>query len=216
MYRRGIPSIQIRLETVRHLRLGALASHLEATIQPFLKDLQWINLGGGYLFNEGQDHDRLSRLILHLQDRYGLQLLFEPGASISRKAGYIVSSVVDIFSSDGKQVAVLDTTVNHMPEVFEYQFEPDLVGEVPDGKYEYILAGSTCLAGDLFGVYKLNKQLQVGSRLVFENSGAYTLVKASMFNGVNLPAIYILNRDKSLSLIKHFGFQDYLSLCGAE
>ena len=50
-------------------------------------------------------------------------------------------------------------------------------------------AGSTCLAGDIFGTYKLPVALEVGQRVVFEEAGAYSLAKAHRFNGVNLPQV---------------------------
>ncbi len=65
-----------------------------------------------------------------------------------------------MFRSGGKTIAVLDTTVNHVPEVFEYQFEPDVLDHDDDqAEYEYLLAGSSCLAGDLLGVYAFDRRL---------------------------------------------------------
>ena len=109
---------------------------------------------------------------------------------MARAAGQIVSTVLDVFESGSKEVAVLDTTVNHMPEAFEYGFEPDVLGHDDAADHEYLLAGCTCLAGDLFGLYRFREPLEAGSKVVFNNTGAYTLPKAHTFNGVNLPAVY--------------------------
>ena len=38
-----------------------------------------------------------------------------------------------------------------MPEVLEFQFEPDVLGHIDAGLHRYILAGCTCLPGDVFG-----------------------------------------------------------------
>jgi carboxynorspermidine decarboxylase len=187
--------------------------HLEKNITPLLDQISWINLGGGYLFNETKDLRPLHQVIQLLR-RHNLDILFEPGASISRKAGYLVSEVLDIFESEGRQVVILDTTVNHMPEVFEYQFKPDIIGEVENGKYRYLMTGATCLAGDIFGEFTFNEPLQTGSRVIFENAGAYTMVKAHMFNGVNLPTIYALTETGELTLKKSFSYSDYLTHCG--
>ena len=164
-------------------------------------------MGGGNL-------DAFHSTIQLLQSKYNLEVFIEPGASIVRKSGYIVSSVIDLFNSDGKSIAVLDTSVNHMPEVFEYQFEPDVVGHVDGGRHEYILAGCTCLAGDIFGEYAFNEPMEIGSRIVFSNAGAYTLVKAHMVYGVNLPSIYAYTQDGKLELKKEFGYEDFMSRCG--
>ena len=189
---------------------------LESRLAPLLERATWINLGGGYLFDEASDFAPLRETIDHLRSRYDAELLFEPGAAISRAAGYIVSEVLDVFESDGTSVAVLDTSVNHMPEVFEYQFAPEVLDTTDGGRYRYLLAGATCLAGDLFGQYTFEAPLRPGSRIVFEEVGAYTMVKASMFNGVNLPSIYRLTPEGEIALDKTFTYTDYLSHCGAD
>jgi len=188
--------------------------HLDAKLENFLPRIKWINLGGGYIFNKADNLDAFREAVNLLRSKYALEVFIEPGASIVREAGYLVSSVLDIFTSNGKKVAILDTTVNHMPEVFEYQFEPDVIEHTDEGKYEYILAGCTCLAGDVFGEYSFDEPLKVGSRVIFINVGAYTLVKAHMFNGVNLPSIYAYTTDGKLELKKRFTYEDFKSRCG--
>ena len=164
-----------------------------------LPQVNWINLGGGYLFDEGTDINPLNEAASLIRDRHGTEVIIEPGAAFVRDSGYVVSEVLDLFTSNGKQVAVLDTTVNHMPEVFEYQFRPDVLGHRDTGPHEYVLAGISCLAGDVFGEYRFDKPLQVGSRVVFTNAGAYTIVKASTFNGIPLPTVYELRDDGSFA-----------------
>lgn len=193
--------------------LLATVKHLDQQIPRLLQSISWINLGGGYLFNEADTTDLYAAIGL-LKEKYNLDVFIEPGQGIIDKAGYIVSSVIDIFENDGSQIAVLDTTVNHMPEVFEYQYKPDIMQESADGHHEYILAGSTCLVGDIFGTYRFAEPLELGSRIVFEYMGAYTLVKAHMFNGVNLPSIYAYTQDGRLELKKEFGYEDFISRCG--
>src|SRR5262249_3031259 len=117
-------------------------------------------------------------------------------------------------TSDGRNVAVLDTTVNHAPEVYEYQFEPDVLGHDEDGDYDYLLAGGTCLAGDVLGEYAFREPLRIGSRVVIQNVGAYALVKAHMFNGINLPTVYSVTEDGELVLRRRFTYDDFLSRCG--
>jgi len=193
--------------------LLATVKHLDRQIPRLLSSIFWINLGGGYFFNEANPADLYAAIGL-LKEKYKLDVFIEPGQGVVEEAGYIVSSVIDIFESDGKKIAILDTTVNHMPEVFEYQYRPEILQEAPDGTHEYILAGSTCLAGDVFGTYKFAEPIEIGSRIVFQYMGAYTLVKAHMFNGVNLPSIYAYTQDGRLELKKEFGYEDYISHCG--
>ena len=168
---------------------------LDSRIGSVLSQVDWVNLGGGYLFDEGADLDPLRDAASLTRDRHGAEIIIEPGAAFVRESGYIVATVLDLFTSDGKEVAVLDTTVNHMPEVFEYQYRPDVLGHNDAGAYEYVLAGMSCLAGDVFGEYRFDKPLSIGSRVVFTDAGAYTIVKANTFNGIPLPTVYELRDD---------------------
>jgi carboxynorspermidine decarboxylase len=153
-------------------------------------ELQWINLGGGYLYNQITDQRPVRTLIDRLQQRFGVQVIVEPGKAVVTGAGFLVTTVVDRFDSDGKTVLVLDTSVNHLPEVFEYQTQPPLLEAVAEGSERALLVGSTCLAGDLFGEYRFKQLPAVGDKLVFEDAAAYSVIKAHRFNGYNLPAVY--------------------------
>ena len=175
--------------------LQETVSILDSRIGSVLSQVKWVNLGGGYLFDAGMNVAPLEEAASLIRDRYGAEVIIEPGAAFVRDSGYVVASVLDLFDSDGKEVAVLDTTVNHMPEVFEYQFRPEVLGLSDAGTYEYVLAGMSCLAGDVFGEYRFDKPLRVGSRVVFTDAGAYTIVKANIFNGIPLPTVYELRDD---------------------
>jgi len=97
---------------------------IDQSLPHILKNIEWINLGGGYLFEKETDFSGLINSVELLQEKYGLDVIFEPGKGIVGRAGFLVASVVDIFDSAGKQVAVLNTSVNHIPEAFEYQWTP--------------------------------------------------------------------------------------------
>ena len=146
-----------------------------------------------------------------LKNKYGLEVFIEPGDTIVKEAGSVYSTIIDKFNNEGKDILVLDTSVNHMPEVFEYQYPPDVQGSIKGGEYNYLLVGSTCLAGDLFGEYSFTDPLVIGSKVVFQNVGAYTLVKANMFNGINLPNIYYIKDDGQVVLTKKYNYSDFIS-----
>ncbi len=188
--------------------------HLEKKLGDLLSRVRWINLGGGYLFDPGKRADLFAKAVRRLKSRYGLEVYFEPGAAFVRSSGYLVATVIDLFRANGKSIAVLDTTVNHVPEVFEYQVAPDIMGHDDDGDHEYQLAGSSCLAGDVMGDYGFRRPLKVGSRVVLKNVGAYTMVKAHMFNGINLPAVYSISAAGELTLRRRFTYDDFLSRFG--
>ena len=216
--------------------LSSTVEWLRERIPKLFRQVEWVNLGGGYLFEDDEgapgDQDELCLAIDGLRSEYGVRVFIEPGSGLIRAAGYFVSTVLDLFQSGGATVAVLDTSVNHMPEVFEYGFQPDVVGAVAkcpstplrtgpstgsgpavdeDAPYEYLLAGCTCLAGDLFGSYRFAEPLAIGDRVVFRDSGSYTLTKASMFNGVALPSAYALTQDGELALQSSPSYGEFAS-----
>jgi len=184
-------------------------SHIVEVLSQLRLDLNWINLGGGYLFNDCNDVELFRKSVAIMRRGFGAKDVFiEPGAAFVRRAGSVVSTIVDIFDSAGKTIVILDTTVNHMPEVFEYQYRPGISGDRSDGIYRYIFAGCTCLAGDVFGEYRFSMPLQEGMRVIFLDQGAYTVPKSHRFNGVELPAIYALTKD--LQIEKMNSKPDYI------
>jgi carboxynorspermidine decarboxylase len=174
-------------------------------------ELKWLNLGGGYLFNSRSNMSPLIDTIKWLQDNYAVDVYFEPGKAVTGQAGNLVATVIDLFISEGKQVAVLDTAINHLPEVFEYQYQPKVMNALDKSENEYRLTGCSCLSGDLFGDYFFDEPIEIGSRIIFENIGAYMQVKSNMFNGVNLPATYLLKNEKEYELIKQHDYESFRS-----
>ena len=69
---------------------------------------------------------------------------------------------------------------------------------------------------DKFGTYKFNQPLEIGSQVTFLNIGAYSLVKAHMFNGINLPKIYLQHEDGQIELIKEYYYEEFLNRYGVE
>jgi carboxynorspermidine decarboxylase len=187
--------------------------HLDESVPEVLKRIAWINLGGGYTFPPTQVSTEFAEAVGLLRSKYHIDVFIEPGAALVRRGVQLVTSVVDLFERDQKTIAVLDTSVNHAPEVFEYGDVPDnepwVLGQADDGPYSYQLAGCTCLAGDVFGDYSFERPLRIGDQIIFLDMGAYAFSKAHWFNGTNLPSIYA----KSLSgdmLLKHqFTFADF-------
>lgn len=196
-------------ESTHYEELKQSVEKVMSGLSEFNPKLKWINLGGGYLLNDKADLTPLEDTIKWLQDEFNVDVYIEPGKAITNGAGYLVSTVIDLIESKNKIIAVLDTAINHLPEVFEYQYQPKIMNTSGNGKYQYRLVGCSCLSGDLFGDYCFEKQIEIGNRVVFENIGAYMQVKANMFNGINLPATYLLGREDNLELIKQSAYESF-------
>ncbi len=193
---------------------GENFSHLVNTIEKIIdmlleksSTIKWLNVGGGYLFSQIQQQQEFIQVVKQLKTRFGLTVFIEPGNAIVGQAGFLAGKVIDVFTSDNKTVAIIDSSVNHHPEVFEYQTTPSL--SIPSaGAESVIIAGSTCLAGDVFGEYSLKSVPQVNDLIVFSNTGAYSLVKASRFNGYNLPTVYRFTGQK-VTHLKTYDYGDF-------
>ena len=89
-----------------------------------------------------------------------------------------------------------------------YQTQPRL-NHPPSGAHPIIIAGRTCLAGDVFGAYHLEQPLQIGDQVHIADAAGYTMVKTNWFNGVNMPAIVVRRLDGTLEVVRKFGYKDF-------
>lgn len=192
---------------------------LEATFRvfeekfgPYLKQISWLNLGGGHhITRPGYDLDRLVQLISYIKETYGLEVYLEPGEAIALNAGYLVTEVQDIVHNQ-MDILILDASAAcHMPDVLEMPYRPPLQGGFDAGEkpYTYRLSSMTCLAGDVIGDYSFEREIHVGDRLVFEDMAIYSMVKNNTFNGIGLPAIALLKENGEIEMVKEFGYEDF-------
>lgn len=185
---------------------------VEEQFGKYFSKLKWLNLGGGHhITRDGYDIEKLINIINKIKSQYNLEVYLEPGEAIALNAGFLVASVEDIIYN-GMKIAILDTSAAcHMPDVLEMPYRPRVIGgDLPDKKkFTYRLGTNTCLAGDIIGDYSFDKELEEGDRLVFEDMAIYSMVKTNMFNGINLPNIYLIGKNGQIKLVRKFDFSDY-------
>jgi len=184
----------------------------------YLNRLKWINFGGGHLITrDGYDVDRLIKVIKSFQSRYQhLEIFIEPGEAIGWQSGVLIATVLDIVYN-GMNIAILDTSSEtHMPDsvIMPYRVEVRGAKEPFKKRYTYKLTGNSCLAGDVMGDYSFDKPLKIGDKIIFEDQMHYTMVKATTFNGINLPSIVILKENGELETLREFGYKDFESRLG--
>ena len=184
---------------------------VEDRLGPWLKNMKWLNLGGGHHITKS-DYDRagLIALIQHIKETYGVAVYLEPGEACALHAGILVGEVLDVANND-MPLAITDISATcHMPDVIEAPYRPDLLGEVAEGT-TYRLGGPSCLAGDVIGDYTPAQELAPGDRIAFLDQAHYSMVKTNTFNGVPLPAIALWNSDTDdLRMIREFTYEDFL------
>lgn len=192
--------------------LEATLCAVEEKFGQYLKDMEWINFGGGHhITRRDYDIPRLEKCIKRMQDKYGLEVYLEPGEAFALNAGYLVTKVLDITQND-MPIAILDTSAAcHMPDVLEMPYRPPLAGSGKAGEkaYSYRLGSQTCLAGDVIGEYSFDSPLDIGDTLIFEDMAIYSMVKNNTFNGMPLPSIVLLEEDGTLKVLKKFGYEDF-------
>jgi len=186
---------------------------IEDKFGQYLPTLKWLNLGGGHLMT-GANYD-LEHLISTLKAfkvKYpNLRIIMEPGSAVAWQAGPLIAEVVDIVEN-GQKIAILDiSATGHMPDVLEMPYRPAVYGSgLPNEKaYTYKLGGNSCLAGDVIDDYSFDQPLKAGDRLIFEDMLHYTMVKTTFFNGVEHPAIGILQSSGEFKLVKTFTYEDF-------
>lgn len=194
--------------------LEKVLENLELKFGKFLHQVKWINMGGGHLMTrKAYDHEHLIRLLQNFKKRYNVQVILEPGSAIAWDTGVLISTVMDIVEHKGVKTAILDVSFTaHMPDTLEMPYRPQIIGATEPNKnsiYLYRLGGVSCLAGDFMEVYDFSKELQVGDQVIFEDMIHYTMVKTTMFNGVNHPAIAIWRENNNLEIIRKFRYEDF-------
>ncbi len=98
-----------------------------------------------------------------------------------------------------------------MPDTIIMPYRAEVRGAAQAGTkaHTYRLAGNTCLAGDIMGDYSFDTPLQIGDKIIFEDQMHYTMVKATTFNGIKLPAIAIQRLDGHIDVVREFGYDDF-------
>lgn len=196
-----------------------------------LPQIEWLNMGGGHhITKPGYRRDLLKTIVRRAARKWNLEVYLEPGEAVCIHTGVLVASVVDIHEN-AEPIAVLDVSATcHMPDILEMPYTPEVWGAVPangntvneyaedtdrtgrtaGNGWSCVLAGPSCLAGDVIGRYVFDKPLSVGSRIVFDDMAHYTMVKTTTFNGVPLPSLAVYDsRTGNGRVIRSFGYEDF-------
>ena len=196
----------------QHLRLALEA--VEKHFGHLLPQIKWLNMGGGHLMTHAEyDCDELIAVLNDFRARHPhLRLILEPGSAFTWRTGYLVSTVEDVIRSGGFNTAMLDVSFAcHMPDCLEMPYKPAIIGahDPEEGERMWRMGGNSCLAGDFYGDWAFDVEPKIGDRVVFEDMIHYTMVKTTMFNGVEHPSIAIWHKDDKLEVVRKFGYEDY-------
>ncbi|EKG8256900.1 carboxynorspermidine decarboxylase, partial [Campylobacter upsaliensis] len=201
--------------------LEAVLKAFEAKFGKWLTQMKWVNFGGGHhITKKGYDVEKLITLCKKFSDKFGVQVYLEPGEAVGWQTGVLVASVIDIVENE-KQIAILDTSSEaHMPDTIIMPYtsevlnarvlstrEGEQISSLREGEKAYLLAGNTCLAGDVMGEYAFKNALQRGDKIVFLDQIHYSIVKNTTFNGVILPNLMLYTKEKKLEIVRKFSYE---------
>jgi len=190
-------------------RFSEMLDLIEERFGHLIARVDWVSLGGGIHFT-GADYpvDRFCARLKAFSERFGVQVYLEPGEAAITNSTTLEVTVLDTLFN-GKHLAVVDSSIEaHMLDLLIYR---ETAKMAPcDGPHRYMVCGKSCLAGDIFGEFNFDRELQIGDRLSFQNAAGYTMVKKNWFNGVKMPSIAVRQLDGSIELVREFGYADFV------
>ena len=195
-------------EDVENLE-GAL-NYIGKNYSSMLNKVSWVSFGGGIYFTKaGYNVKKFCKILKDFSEKYSVQIYLEPGESSITMSAKLVTTVLDIIHNE-KDIAIIDSSTEaHMLDLLTYH-TPAKMAKQKNAKYEYIVAGRTCLAGDIFGTYKFSKPLKIGDKIEFEDAAGYSMVKMNWFNGIPMPAIVVKKLNGKIEVVRNFTYKDFV------
>ncbi len=192
--------------------------------------IEMLDIGGGF----GADYETAQtppaseyaeRIVPLLQDRVraGLQVILEPGRTITANAGVLLIRVLYVKRSGDKTFAICDGGMNTLLRPSHYDAfhfiwpcrvdaahvparrlkEMDLEGLVPVD-----VVGPICETGDFLARDWPLPPVQRGDVLAVFSAGAYGMVMASRYNSMPLPAEIMVDRDRCTVVRRREDYDD--------
>ncbi|MBP2548832.1 carboxynorspermidine decarboxylase [Neorhizobium galegae] len=185
-----------------------MLGEIETKFAPLLRKAEWVSLGGGIHFT-GEEYplEKFAERLKRFSGEYGVQVYLEPGEASITKSTTLEVSVLDTLYN-GKKLAIVDSSVEaHMLDLLIYRESAKMSPN--EGPHRIMICGKSCLAGDIFGEFNFDHDLQVGDRISIQDAAGYTMVKKNWFNGVQMPSIAIRELDGSIRTVREFDYTDY-------
>ncbi|MDP3702783.1 MAG: diaminopimelate decarboxylase [Candidatus Omnitrophota bacterium] len=216
-----------------HLHIGSQISEAKPFVQAisritsllgqarrFGAPLEWLNLGGGlgiiYRDERPQTPQAFARAVVPLLRPLRVRLILEPGRFIVGNAGVLVTEVLYVKRSRGKQFAVVDAGMNDLlrPALYGAYHEviPTTGGASSANGNRYDVVGPVCESADVLAYGRRLGAVRSGQLLAVLGAGAYGSTMASNYNGRLRPAevlvrgarwALIRRRDTLHDLIRH-------------
>ena len=185
----------------------SLLDTISSVYSEILFQMDWVSLGGGIYFTlDDYPLENFCKKLKEFSEYFEIQVYLEPGETAITDSGYLVTKVLDIVHNE-IDIAIVDSSIEaHMLDLLVYRCEAEIENK---GKHRFMIAGKSCLAGDVFGTFDFNHPLKIGDIINIPNAAGYTIVKKNWFNGLRMPSIVIKRLDGSLDIVKIFSYEDF-------
>ena len=176
-----------------------------------LAKLEWVSFGGGIAFTSpGYPLAAFCARLKAFSEEFSVQVYLEPGEAAITGAAELVTTVVDVVHNE-VDIAIVDASLEaHLLDHLIYRTNPRVAAPGP-GPHRIMIAGRSCLAGDVFGRHSLRTRLKPGSVVRFADAAGYTMVKKNWFNGLPMPAIAVRRLDGRVEVVRRFGYEEFVA-----
>lgn len=198
---------------------NALSNKLVELSRMINHDLEYVDIGG-CLFGDkpgAPTFDDYAETVINVLAKgefiRNAKIVIEPGASIIASPMSYICSVLDIKEVSGKRILTTNGSLIHIdPQMHGIKFLKDVVRTSNKDKQlikEQILAGFTCIEKDRLGVFENEKELSVDDKVLFYNTGAYSMTLSPLFISY-YPDVYIKNDDEYTNVRRKWTVENFL------
>ena len=178
--------------------------------------INFVDIGGGFgITYKDEKNLSPSKLLPKIIDKVGqnINIILEPGRSISGKAGILITKTEYIKESKDQNFIVVDAGMNDLmrPSLYEawHKIEPVILSKSPT-KYSYKLVGPICESADQFGE-GLHIAVNQGDLIAIFDTGAYGFSMASNYNTRTKPAEVLASQGNKRLIRSRETFEDIIS-----
>lgn len=166
--------------------------------------LNFIDIGGGFgLSYKDEKELNIEEIITEITsklDPLKLNLIVEPGRSISGSTGILLSKVEYLKKTSNENFAILDSGMNDLirPALYKSWHNISVINSNETEALEYKVVGPVCESGDTFGENR-TLSLSNDSIIAIHDVGAYGHVMSSNYNSrIRPPEVLIEGSDIKL------------------
>ena len=177
--------------------------------------LSYIDLGGGLGISYQEEKELkpkgvLEEVISKLEP-LNLNLLLEPGRSISGNTGVLLSKVEYLKKTSDLNFAVIDSGMNDLlrPSLYQAWHNISVVETINQKELSYEVVGPVCESGDTFGEDRI-LSLDEDSILAIHDAGAYGHVMSSNYNSRLRPPEILVEGQEIKVIRRRETFDDLL------